>query len=232
MNVSLCGWLHSFIYVGGRGSDAGSPRARVALSFAISAARSAIEGRLIIIIQDSRGAVLSKTARWKLHTCLEKIEPGSGVSGSQSRTRGVHAVCDFYYLSFSEGGANGKWRQGLAACKQWGCLMDANLIYPRLERYQHVNTPDRGGCKAIIYKHAHRPFTSANKLFFFTIINFLYGSMAWCSFLFTLLITMKNPTYTQWLEYTFVLWHNCPGAIMKEKGLLKRMKFLKKKNVP
>ncbi len=48
--------------------------------------------------------------------------------------------------------------------------MDANLICPRLERHQHVNTPDRGGCTAIIYKHAHRPFTSANKILFLLLL--------------------------------------------------------------
>ncbi len=57
MCVSLCGWLHSFIYVGGSGFRCRlSTCAQVALSFAISAARSATGGRLITIIQDSRGA--------------------------------------------------------------------------------------------------------------------------------------------------------------------------------
>lgn len=106
MCVSL--WLHSFIYVGGRGSDTDSPHAHELLFLSLSV----LEGlpvvqpgeRLITIIQDSGGAVLSRTAGWKLHTCLEKIEPGSGVSGSQWRTRGDHAVWFLLSLFF--------WRRG------------------------------------------------------------------------------------------------------------------------
>ncbi len=66
-------WLHSFIYVGGRGSDTDSPHAHELLFLSLSV----LEGlpvvqpgeRLITIIQDSGGAVLSRTAGWKLHTC-------------------------------------------------------------------------------------------------------------------------------------------------------------------
>ncbi len=97
LSLSVAGCTRSFIWGGSGFRCRLSTCARVALSFAISAARSATGGRLITIIQDSRGAVLSKTSKVKItHMPRE----------NRARVRGVRiwAVCDFYYLFF--------WRRG------------------------------------------------------------------------------------------------------------------------
>lgn len=66
-------------------------------------------------------------------------------------------------VSLSGGGAKGR-RRGGVCCKQWGCFMNANLTGLRLERHQHVNTPDRGGCTAIISKQP-RPSQSTQAFY-------------------------------------------------------------------
>lgn len=105
-----------------------------------------------------------ETAAWKLYAYTQAWlkESQVGASVFHQCTWRDHAVRELHCLS--------RWRRGKGeksggvCCKQWGCFMNANLTGLRLERHQHVNTPDREGCTAIISKQP-RPSQSTQAFY-------------------------------------------------------------------